>query len=84
VTELHDFHRAQVDLFSIDIEKPGPGGRPAGFSGSILRIDPEGRAGQIRIFDFDTGDSVLPDAGGASGTLVHFPPVEFDVGELRD
>jgi hypothetical protein len=65
-------------------KSPGPGvGRPVSrgaFSGSI----PKGRAGPIRIFDFDTGDSVLPDAGGASGTLVHFPPVEFDVGELRD
>jgi hypothetical protein len=84
VTELHDFHRAQVDLFSIDIEKPGPGGRPAGFSGSILRIDPEGPRWADSHLRLRHRDSVLPDAGGASGPLVHFPPVEFDVGELRD
>jgi hypothetical protein len=81
ITQLHDFHRAQVDMISGDFQRPGPGGRQIGFSFCVLVIHLSNtRANRIRISRFDAGSSMLPDAGTSTGDMVHFPNAEFEIG----
>jgi hypothetical protein len=85
ITQIHDFHHARIALASLSMQRHGLRSRAAGFSAAMLEIRPRDmNARSIRISNFDTGESFLPDAGGCGGDLTHFPAVEVPIGTFRD
>jgi hypothetical protein len=85
ITELHDFHHARVAMAALSAQRRGLGGRQVGISAAVLEIRPRNLSARaIRISDFDTGASFLPDAGACGGDLTHFPSVEVPIGTFRD
>lgn len=84
ISHLSDFHRARVEMISVDLQQRAPGrlgGRQTGLSFCRLEIRPFNfLANRIRISRFDGGSSMLPDAGGSIGDLMNQPRGEFDIG----